>query len=96
MSISKVCRDTNFEKIADNLKPDAKRRVLIPLKAYKPKFVLYNVYTNSTGQILLDPQVTVPASEAWLWEDEEALASVKRGLADAKQGKIKKLDLSSL
>jgi hypothetical protein len=48
------------------------------------------------GQIVLDPQVTIPASEAWLFSDPDALASVRRGLSDAAKGKVSKLTLGSL
>jgi hypothetical protein len=51
---------------------------------------------NSFGQIVLDPQVTIPASELWLFNNPAALASVQRGLADAAQGKLSKVDLDTL
>jgi hypothetical protein len=40
------------------------------------------------GQIVLDPQVSIPASEAWLYRNPEALASVRRGLQDLAEGKV--------
>ena len=83
----------DFRKIADNLKPDAKRRVLIPESVVAD---LYDVYTNNAGQILLDPRVTIPASEAWLYEDREALDSVRRGFSDAAQGRATKIDPNDL
>jgi hypothetical protein len=45
---------------------------------------------------VLDPQVTIPAFELWLFKNPTALASVKRGLADAAQGKVSKVDLDAL
>ena len=39
------------------------------------------------GRIILEPQVSIPASEAWLFRNKRALESVARGLdqiADAK------------
>jgi hypothetical protein len=60
------------------------------------KGVTYHIYTNKFGQIVLDPQVTIPASELWLFNNPVALASVKRGLADAAQGKVSKVDLDTL
>ena len=38
----------------------------------------------------------IPSSEAWLYENENALESVQQGLQDAARGKISKLDLTDL
>jgi len=46
--------------------------------------------------VSFDPQVLIPASEAWLFRNPKALASVKRGLADAAEGRISKIDLDEL
>ena len=32
----------------------------------------YRIYRNSFGQIILDPMVTIPAYEAWLFKNNEA------------------------
>ena len=90
-----VIRDSNFKKIADSVKPDAKKRILLH-RLQIQEGITYHVYSNSFGQIVLDPQVTIPASEAWLFSNPDALASVRRGLADAANGKMSKVDLDSL
>jgi hypothetical protein len=90
-----IIKDTDFSAMAKNIKPDAKKRVVLP-KALVKEDVLYHVYANSFGQIILDPQVTIPASELWLFENKEALASVRRGLSDAAKGKVSKVDLDTL
>lgn len=54
------------------------------------------VYKNDRGDILLQPLVEIPASEAWLFQNREALESVQKGLKDASEGKISKLDLDEL
>jgi hypothetical protein len=90
-----VIRDLVFEKIADSVKPDAKKRVILQHVQIQ-EGITYHIYKNSLGQIVLDPQVTIPASEAWLFNNPEALASVKRGLLEAAQGKAKKIDMDSL
>jgi len=77
------------------VKPDAKKRIVLP-KVTVQKGITYHIYSNSIGQIVLDPQVTIPASEAWLFNDSDALASVRRGLSDAAQGRVSKVDLDSL
>ena len=90
-----VIKNTDFEKIADGIKPDAKKRVMLQ-KVQIREGIRYHVYTNSLGQILLDPQVTIPASEVWLFNNPDALASVKRGLSDAARGKVSKVNLDIL
>jgi len=90
-----VIKDTDLEMVAESVKPDAKKRVVLP-KALVKEGIRYHIYTNKFGQIVLDPQVTVPASEVWLFNNPVALASVQRGLADAAQGKVSKVDLDTL
>jgi hypothetical protein len=90
-----VLKDTDFKKIADNVKPDAKKRVVlrsVPIQ----EGVSYHIYENKAGQIVLDPQITIPASEVWLFNNREALSSLKRGILDAEQGRVHKIDLNSL
>lgn len=82
-----IIRDGNLTRIADSVKLDAKRRVLLP-KVLARKGVTYHVYVNRIGQIVLDPQVTVPASEAWLFEDKAALASIDKGMTESASGRV--------
>ncbi len=89
-----IIRDDQFEKVADSVKPDAKKRV--GLSKLVQEGVTYHIYRNRYGQIILDPQVTIPACELWLFQNPEALASVRRGLDDAKQGRVSEIDLDSL
>ena len=90
-----VIKDNTFEKIADNIKPDAKKRVLLHSIDIQ-EGVTYHIYKNSAGQIILDPQVSIPASEAWLFQNPRALASVKRGLRDAARGRVSKIAIKDL
>jgi hypothetical protein len=46
---------------------------------------------RALGKIMLEPFVEVPADERWLWEDKTALESVKRGIADARAGRVKRM-----
>jgi ABC-type nitrate/sulfonate/bicarbonate transport system substrate-binding protein len=92
---TKIIRDADFERIAEGVKPDAKKRVVLS-GAELREGVTYHVYVNSLGQIVLDPQVTIPASEAWLFQNPEALEAVRRGLADAAGGRTSKVDLNEL
>jgi hypothetical protein len=90
-----VIKDTVFEKIADSVKPDTKRRVVLQGVQIQ-EGITYHIYKNAIGQIVLDPQVTIPASEIWLFKNPEALASVMRGLSDAKEGRVSEVDLDTL
>ena len=90
-----LMKDTDFTRIPGSVKPDSKRRVVLPAFLARED-VTYHIYSNSLGQIVLDPQVTIPASEAWLFKNPAAIAAVQRGLADAAQGKVSRVDLSTL
>ena len=88
-------RDENFVKRADGVKPDSRRRVSLP-KTLVGEGIMYHIYSNSMGQIMLDPQVAIPASELWLFQNADALASIKRGFADAAEGRVSRINLDTL
>ena len=90
-----IIKDTDFKRIDKSVKPDIKKRVVLP-NALVQEGIIYHIYHNSVGQILLDPQVTIPASEAWLFNNPDALALVQRGLSDVAEGKVSKIDLNTL
>jgi hypothetical protein len=90
-----IIKNNDFKDIAKNVKPDSKKRVVLPKSLVKEN-ITYHIYSNDLGQIVLDPQVTIPASEVWLFKSPEALASVRRGLSDAAKGKVSKVDINSL
>lgn len=90
-----IIKDEELIKIAESVKPDTKKRVVLP-KSVVGEGITYHIYANSLGQIVLDPQVTIPASEAWLFSNPDALASVRRGLDDAAHGRVSKVDLDTL
>ncbi len=80
-----VIKDTDFEIVANNVKPDSKKRIVLP-KAVVQEGITYHIYRNSMGQIVLDPQVSIPAYEAWLFKNREVIASVEQGLLESAQG----------
>jgi len=90
-----IIRDEDYTKVAESVKPDPKRRVVLP-KSLVGEGITYHIYRNSSGQIILDPQITIPASEAWLFNNPDALALVRQGLSDAAQGRVSKVDLNAL
>ena len=70
--------------IARDVRPDMRRRVTLgkALEGLDPD-AAFAVYRDELGRIILDPQVSIPAREAWLFRNPKALAMVRRGLQDA-------------
>ncbi|MBA7486429.1 hypothetical protein ES707_21988 [subsurface metagenome] len=94
-TIENLIRDKVVTMVAGGVKLDSKKRLVLS-KANVQEGIIYHIYRNRFGQIILDPQVTIPASEAWLFNNPEAIASVRQGLSDAAQGKVSKVDLDAL
>ncbi|MFC2062811.1 hypothetical protein ACFLS8_02570 [Chloroflexota bacterium] len=90
-----VIKDTNFNRINKDVKPDPQRRVTLPSDLVV-EGVTFRIYHNRIGQIILDPQVTIPASEAWVFQNPEILSLAKQGLAAAAEGRVSKIDLDNL
>ena len=85
MSTSTIIRNSDFELVSEFAQPDAKKR--LSLGEALRGATAYNVYSNPLGQLILDPVKTVPVSEMWLYENPQALASVKKGLRESAEGK---------
>jgi hypothetical protein len=77
--------------VARDVRPDSRRRIALGKALPDLDDASFNVYRDEGGRIVLDPQVSIPASEAWLYRNPKALASVRRGLADAAAGRTKSL-----
>jgi len=90
-----IIKNSDFQKVASSVKPDAKNRVLLKKNLLK-EGTTYHIYINRIGQIVLDPQASIPAYEAWLFNNIDAISSVRRGFSDAAQGKIAKVDIKDL
>lgn len=88
MSKQAILKDTEFEEVAE-AKVDAKHRVALGRIVGGP-ISSYRIYRNRVGQIILDPMVTIPASEAWLFKNREAARLLQAGLADARKGRLAK------
>jgi hypothetical protein len=85
MPASTVIKNSDFQLVSEFAQPDAKKR--LSLGEALIGATAYNVYRNALGQIVLDPVRAVPASEMWLYENPQALASVKQGLRESAEGK---------
>jgi hypothetical protein len=88
-------KDKDLIRVGKGVRPDSRKRIILPGAVVQDN-VTYFVYHNRFGQIVLDPQVTIPAYEAWLFNNPKALALVQQGLSDAAQGKVSKVDLETL
>lgn len=73
-------------KILKKVKPDTKGRILLGKIA---EGVSSYTVIKDNDRIILEPNVEIPAKEKWLWENKNALKSVKNGLQDAAAGKVK-------
>jgi len=80
-----ILRDNESKMVAESVKPDAKNRVVLPKKLIK-NGITYNIYVNDHEQIILDPQVTIPLSELWVFENKEIIDSIDRGMKQAANG----------
>jgi hypothetical protein len=73
--------------------PDKKHRVSLGTAIQTPPGVRYRVMHNELGQILLDPVKSVPAHEAWIYENPKRIESIRRGIAQAESGQLVSIDL---
>jgi hypothetical protein len=75
------------KELARGVRPDSRDRVSLGTAISDLNDATFDVYRDSRGRIILEPKVSVPASEAWLFKNREAAASVQRGLAQLASGK---------
>lgn len=67
------------------LRPDAKGRITLgPLAKGVSSF---RVQQQADGKLVLEPFKEIPAREAWLFENPDAIGRVRRGLTDAAEGR---------
>lgn len=71
------------------LRPDSKGRITLGNLA--AGISSFRAVRQPDGRIVLEPFVEIPAREQWLFRNKRALASVKRGLAEAQAGEAKSL-----
>ncbi|OGI03446.1 MAG: hypothetical protein A2Y25_10640 [Candidatus Melainabacteria bacterium GWF2_37_15] len=78
---------------AKNLKLDSKRRITLG-KLAENDVTSYDAELKDDGTIILHPKVEIPAHEAWLYKNPEALAGVLKGMEDIKAGRVTYMDFS--
>jgi len=67
-----------------------KIRKLISAQTEADKF---QIFFNEEGDILLRPMVSIPIREAWIYQNPQALKSIRQGLAEAKGEKTEKVEI---
>ena len=65
---------------------DTKGRVALGQEFAGRTFIVKEV--PDTGDIILTPGAVIPEREMWLYQNAEALASVKRGLQELAEGQL--------
>ena len=83
-----ILKDAEFDEITE-ARVDSKHRVSLG-RTIPAQVMSFKVYRNTHGQIILDPMVSLPAHEVWLFKNKRASALVRQGLEDAKQGRLVK------
>ncbi len=68
------------------LRPDSKGRICLGRLAEGVSS--FHLTVDEERRIVLVPYSEIPSREKWLFENPEALASVKRGLHDSKAGHL--------
>ena len=81
-----ILKDAEFEAVTE-ARMDSKHRVTLG-RMLSDQVTSFRVYRNAHGQIILDPMVSVPAHEAWLFKNKRASELVRRGLEDARKGRL--------
>lgn len=72
------------------LRPDAKGRITLG-KMAEGVSSFRATYDKGTHIIMLEPYAEIPFQEKWLFENKEALKSVRKGLLESSKGQIKDL-----
>ena len=68
------------------VRPDAKGR--ITLGALAKGVSSYRIHIEADGKLFLEPFAEIPMRERWIYENPEISASIDRGIADAKAGRV--------
>lgn len=75
---------------------DSKHRITLGgrlqrLMMSKMKIDSYQVFVGKSGDILLKPAVSIPSSEAWVYNNPKVIGKVRKGLREAGEGKVEKV-----
>jgi len=73
-------------EVRKTVRPDSKGRITLGSLASGASS--FKAYRDSMGRIVLEPQVEVPAAEAWLWNNPAAMKAVQKGLKESAEGRL--------
>ena len=83
------------EGMLDNRSRLALTKVLEVLRAQfgqvEAQRLHFTIHCNSSGEVLLVPETTIPLKEVWLHRNPSALKSVRTGIAQAKNGELEEI-----
>lgn len=76
---------------------DSKHRITLGGRLYrlltrKMKIDSYKVFVGKGGDILLRPEVSIPSSEAWVYQNPEVIGKIRKGVEEAGEGKLEKVN----
>ncbi|MCK4523679.1 hypothetical protein KAU15_02025 [candidate division WOR-3 bacterium] len=89
---------TNEEfRVIDNKKPDLRNRITLSNKVLSVwneigEYDSIEISMRDNGDVLLKPVKSIPASEAWIYQNPEVIKKIRKGLRDVKQGKMINVD----
>ncbi len=83
-----ILKDAEFEEVTQ-ARVDSKHRVALG-KNIPSEVTSFKVYRNAHGQVILDPMVSIPAHETWLFKNRRASEMVRQGLEEATKGRLVK------
>ncbi len=66
---------------------DTRRRVNLSKLLPKGNINAVNAYKEG-NKIILEPMVEISANESWIYENSTALNAIKKGIKEAKEGKL--------
>jgi hypothetical protein len=77
--------------------PDSKGRITLggklkKLIGKKIRVESYQVFLGKNGDILLRPMMSIPSSEAWVYNSPESAGKIRKGLKEAREGKSERVD----
>ena len=58
----------------------------------RQKIDSFDVFVGEDGDILLRPLSSVPAKEAWVYNNSKVSAKIKQGLESARKGEVVRID----
>ena len=85
--------DEEFVEI-DTRKVDERKR--LTLGAAMGDLNRVRILKNNRGDILLQPLADIPASEVWLYTNREASEAVQKGIKEAGEGKVSRMNPDEL